>query len=147
MTLLYVVPPEKATKKCIVHTYTQYSRKQHIDLDTHTIPPEVIQAFNSVIMFDTNVKCGDWKAAGFPEDTSIMLNPEDLKGLVLREIFPMIRYGFPNLKNRDDTAYISPIITGGAVGSWRGIVAARSSEDAITVAEYLAERLSITERL
>lgn len=147
MALLYVVPPEKATRKCLVHTYTQYSRKQPIDLDTHTLPPEVIQAFNSVIMFDTNVKCECWKASGFPEDASIMLNPEDLKGLVLREIFPMVRYGFPNLKNRDDTAYISPIITGGAVGSWQGIVVARSREDAITVAEYLSERLSITERL
>ena len=147
MALLYVVPPEKATKKCLLHTYTQYSRKQHIDLDTHTLSPEVVQAFNSVIMFDTNVKCEDWKAAGFPEDTSILLNPEGLKGLVLREIFPMIRYWFPNLKNRDDTAYISPIITGGAVGSWHGIVVARSREDATTVAEYLAERLSITERL
>lgn len=91
------------------HIYTQYSRKQRIDLDTHTLSPEVVQAFNSVIMFDTNVKCEDWKVAGFPEDT----------------------------------AYISPIITGGAVGSWRGIVVARSREDAITVAEYLAEQLAI----
>lgn len=141
MALLYVVSPEKATKTCIVHTYTQYSRKQRIDLDTRTLSPEVVQAFNSVIMFDTNVRCEDWKAAGFPEDTNILLNPEDLRGLVLREIFPMVRYWFPILKNRDDIAYISPIITGGAVGSWHGIVVARSKEDAITVAEYLAERL------
>lgn len=141
MALLYVVPPKKATRKCILHTYTQYSRKQHIDLDANTLSPEVAQAFNSVIMFETNVKCEDRKAAGFPEDTGILLNPEDIKGLVLREIFPRIRYWFPNLKNRDDTAYISPIITGGAVGSWHGIVVARSREDAITVAEYLAERL------
>lgn len=147
MALLYVVAPEKATKKCILHTYTPYGHKQHIDLDTHTIPPEVIQAFNSVIMFDTNAKCEDWNAAGFPEDTSILLNLEGLKGLVLREVFPMICYWFPNLKNRDDTAYVSPIITGGAVGSWHGIVVARSGEDAITVAEYLAEHLSITKRL
>lgn len=146
MALLYVVAPEKATKKCILHTYTQYSRKQRIDLDTHTLSPEVVLAFNSVIMFDTNVKCGDWKAAGFPEDVSILESPEGLKGLVLREIFPMVRYWFPILKNRDDIAYVSPIITGGAVGSWQGIVVARSREDAITVAEYIAEHLSITER-
>lgn len=147
MTLLYVIPPEKATKKCLVHTYTQYSRKQPIDLDTHTLPPEVVQAFNSLIMFDTNVKCEDWTGAGFPEDTSILLSQEDLMGLVLREIFPMLRYWFPNLKALEDTAYVSPIITGGAVGSWRGIVVARSRGDAITVAEYLAEHLSIAERL
>lgn len=128
------------------HTYTQYSHKQPIDLDTRTLSPEVVQAFNSVIMFATDVKCEDWKAAGFPEDTSIMLSREDLMGMVLREIFPIIRYWFPNLKAHEDTAYVSPIITGGAVGAWRGIVVARSRGDAITVAEYLAEHLSIAER-
>lgn len=146
MTLLYVVAPEKATKKCIVHTYTQYSHKQPIDLDPRTLSPEVVQAFNSVIMFDTNFKCENWKAAGFPEDTSILLNHEDLMGLVLREIFPMIRYWFPNLKGHKRTAYISPIITGGTIGTCRGIVVARSRGDAITVADYLAEHLSIAER-
>lgn len=54
----------------------------------------------------------------------------------MRDVAPRVIYLFPNLKSRENTAYICPIIS--KEGYLTGYVVAKKKKDAFTIAKYLA---------
>ena len=117
MTLLYAAPSDKAAKQCILYTKAsvgggdQGFNAETIEFNTDGMPPEVAEAFRSIIMGSLDLKDEDWAAAGLPDNSTRMLPLED----------------------------ICPIISAAGIGFWRGYMVARNQGDARTIAEYLAE--------
>lgn len=144
MTLRYVDPTYTVAKKYFLNTSTSDAGgyldniAQPFDFAIEGMPPEVVEAFGSVILGTTDLKDEDWAAAGLSEHPHHLLGPEDMKSVVMKAIAPMIRHHLPQLKGAERTAYICPVISGGRVGYWRGYVVAWNKADALTIAEYIA---------
>ena len=144
MTLRYVDPTYTAAKKYFLDTSTSDAGgyldniAQPFDFAIEGMPPEVIEAFGSVILGTTDLKNEDWAAAGLSEHPHHLLGAEDMKLVVMKAIAPMIHYYFPQLRGAERTAYICPVISGGRVGYWCGYVVAGNKADALTIAEYIA---------
>lgn len=144
MTLLYAAPSDKAAKQCILYTKTSAGEGDQgfsadpIEFNTEGMPPEVAEAFRSIIMGALDLKDEDWAAAGLPDNSTRMLPLEDVQKVTMSAIAPWVRYDHQWLKDPENTAYICPIISAGGIGFWRGYVVARNEEDAQTIAEYLA---------
>lgn len=144
MTLRYVDPTYTAAKKYFLNTSTSDAGgyldniAQPFNFAVEGMPPEVVEAFGSVILGTTDLKDEDWAAASLSEHPHHLLGPEDMKSVVMKAIAPMIRHHFPQLKGAEHTAYICPVISEGRVGYWRGYVVAWNKADALTIAEYIA---------
>lgn len=100
------------------------------------VPYEVEQAFNSVIVFTTERREENWGNLEIFKYLSARFNPEGAKAAVMNHVAPRVIYLFPNLKSRENTAYICPIIS--KEGYLIGYVVAKKKKDAFTIAEYLA---------
>ena len=116
MTLRYVDPTYTAAKKYFLNTSTSDAGgyldniAQPFDFAVEGMPPEVIEAFGSVILGTTDLKDEDWAAAGLSAYPHHLLGPEDMKSVVMKAITPMIRHHFPQLKGAEHTAYILSLI-------------------------------------
>lgn len=100
------------------------------------VPYEVEQAFKSVIVFTRDRREEDWGNLEIFKYLSAKFNPEGAKEAVRNNVVPRIIYLFPELKSRENTAYICPIIS--KEGYLTGYVVAKKKKDAFTIAEYLA---------
>ena len=100
------------------------------------VPYEVEQAFKSVIVFTRDRREEDWGNLEVFKYLSVKFNPEGAKAAVMRNVAPRVIYLFPNLKSRENKAYICPIIS--KEGYLTGYVVAKKKKDAFTAAKYLA---------
>lgn len=99
-------------------------------------PLEVEQAFESIIIFTTVRQGKEWGNLDAFKYLSARFNPDGAQKAVMSNIAPWIIYMFPELKGRERTAYICPIIS--KEGYLTGYVVAKNAAGALTMSKFLA---------